>query len=121
MRQSKSLQSELQGGGQHAESVLHAAAKVDGRSSFEIFGRARNFADAKTEVHALSEHLVIEHEVVGVFQQGQLGKHFAAEGAVPGVILGELDSQKDVFKCGKKAVGDVFVKQACRRAKRGRQ
>ena len=62
-------------------------------------------------MHALSEHLVIEHEVVGVFQQRQLSKHFAAEGAVPGVILGELDSQKDVFKCGKKAVGDVFVKR----------
>src|SRR5579862_8269660 len=105
----KPLHSELQSGRQDAESVFHAAAKVNGRSPFEIFRRAGNFADAEAKVNALGKHLVVEDEVVGVFQQRQLGQHFTAEGAIPGVILRELDSQKKVLEGRKKAVGSVLV------------
>ena len=65
------LQRKLQRRTQHAEAVLHAAAEIDGRRLFEILGRARNLADAKSEVHALRQHLVVEDEVGRIFQQRQ--------------------------------------------------
>ena len=66
------LQRELQGCDQHAESVFHAAAEVDGGSFCEILRGTGNFADAEAEVDALGEHLVVEDEVVGIFQQRQV-------------------------------------------------
>src|ERR1700728_2174006 len=109
MKQADSLQGKLQGCGQHAETVLHAAAKVDGRSLFEILRGAGDFADAEAEVHALGQHLVVEDEVVGVFQQRQFGEYLAAEGAVSRMVLGEFHSQKKILERGKEPVRNVFV------------
>ena len=111
MSQARLLQGKLQRRCQHSQTILHAAAEVDGRRFFEIFGRARNFADAEAEVHALRQHLVVEDEVVGVFEQRQIQSGLAAEGAIAGVILRELDPQKQILKRGQKAVGDVFVER----------
>src|SRR6202140_3503 len=109
MDQSESLQRKLQGCTQYAESVFHAAAKVDGRGLLEILCGTGDFTDAETEVHALGQHLIVEDEVVGIFQQRQVGEHFAAEGAVSGVVLGKLYSQKKILEGGKQPVGNVFV------------
>jgi hypothetical protein len=38
---------------------------------FEIFRGTGNFADAEAEINALRQHLIIENEVVGIFQQRQ--------------------------------------------------
>src|SRR5439155_11917644 len=47
--------------------------------------------------------------VVGVFQKRQRGEHFAAEGAIAGVVFGKLHAQEKIFKSGEQAVGNVFV------------
>src|ERR1700676_4842496 len=109
MSQADSLQGKLQGCGQDAEAILHATAKVDGRGLFEILCGTGDFANAEAEVHALGQHLIVEDEVVGIFQQRQVGEHFAAEGAVSGVVLGKLYSEKKILEGGKQAVGNVFV------------
>src|SRR5579859_3185738 len=105
------LQCKLQGGGQHAESVLHATAEIDGRSFLEILRRARDLSDAESEVHALCKHLVIENEVIGIFYQRKFGEYFAAEGAVSGVVLGKLHAKEQILKGGEQPVGDVFVQR----------
>src|ERR1700722_2117898 len=61
VRQADSLQSELKSSRQHSETVLHAAAEVDGRRFLEIFRRAGNFSDTEAEVNTLRQHLVIEN------------------------------------------------------------
>src|SRR5215469_311314 len=68
MNQAGLLQCKLHGRTQHAESVFHAAAEIDRRSLSEIFCRAGDFSDAETEVDALRQHLIVEHEIVRVFQ-----------------------------------------------------
>ena len=94
MNHANLLKSKLQRGGEHPETVLHATPKVDGRGFFEILGGTGNFSDAKAEVNALRQHLIIEDEVVGIFEQRKIGENFAAEGAVSGVVLGKLYAEK---------------------------
>src|SRR6266702_2695629 len=94
MNQADPLQRKLQGRRQHAKTVLHTAAKVDGRGFFEILRGAGNFSNAEAEVHALSQHLIVEDEVVGVFEQRQVSQYLAAEGAVSGVVFGKLHAEK---------------------------
>src|SRR5580700_2045098 len=102
------LQRELQGRRQHAEAIFHAAAEVDGRGFFEILSRTGNFSDAKAEVNALGEHLVVENKIIRIFEQGQSEQNIAAEGAIAAVIFGQLHSQEKVLEGGEKAVGDVL-------------
>jgi len=105
------LESELHGGFENAEAVGDAATEINGGSFLEILGGAGDFADAESEVNALGEHLVVENEVVAVFAQGKARQDFAAEGAVAGVVFGELDAEEEIFKRGEQAVGDVFVER----------
>jgi len=70
----------------------------DVRSKY--FVRTENFSDAEAEMYALGQHLVVEHEVVGVFKQRQFGEDLAAEGAVSGVRFGEFHPQKKIFERG---------------------
>src|SRR5208282_362806 len=84
--------------------------EIDGRSFFEILRRAGDFADTKAEMNALCQHLIVEHKVVGVLKQRQLGEDIAAKGAVAGVILRKLDSEKEVLEGGQQAIRDVLVK-----------
>ena len=94
VHESESLACKLQRGSDDAKSIFHAAPEINRGRLFEVLGRTRHFADAETEVDALCQHLVVEDEVVGIFQQRQSDKDFAAEGAVAGVILGELYAQE---------------------------
>src|SRR5579863_9510751 len=110
MDQSDSLQRELQRGAEHAESVGDAAAKIDRRSLFEILRRTGHFPDAKAEMHALCEHLIVEDKIVGILEQGQLHQDLAAESAIASVIFGELHPQKQILEGGQQTVGNVFVK-----------
>src|SRR5579859_2991864 len=109
MDQAEPLQDKLHRRGQHAESVLHAAPEVDGRSLFEIFCGARDFANTETEMHALCEHLIVEDEVVGVFEERQFRQNLAAEGTVSRVIFRELHAQKKILEAGEQAVRNVLV------------
>src|SRR5664279_3187901 len=95
----------------YAQTVGDATAKIDGRRLFKILGWTRHFADAKSEVYTLREHLVVEHKVRRIFQQRQLGQDFAAERPIAGVILRELYAQKQVLEGCQKAVGDVLVQR----------
>jgi hypothetical protein len=73
MEETPLLKQKLQGGAQHAEPVLHASAKVDGRRFFKIFGWARNLSDAKSKVNTLRQDLIVEHEIIRIFQQRKFG------------------------------------------------
>ena len=101
----------LKAGEQHAKAVFHAAAEIDGGGLLEILRRAGNLADAEAEIHTLRQHLVVEDEVLRVLQQRQRGQHLAAEGAIAGVVFGELDAQEYVLEGGEEAVGNVFVER----------
>src|SRR5450631_1693165 len=90
VRHADFLQSELQRSQQYPKPIFDAAAEVDGRSLIEILGGAGDLAEAKAEMSTLREHLIVKDKVIGIFEQGQLGQHFAAEGAVAGVVFGEL-------------------------------
>src|SRR6267154_4011800 len=54
---------------QYSQSIFHAASESDGRSFLEVARRAGDLPNPKTEHQGLSEHLVVEDEVVRVFQQ----------------------------------------------------
>jgi len=43
---------------------------------------------------ALREHLIVEDEIVGIFQQRKVQQDFGAEGTVSRVVFGELDPQE---------------------------
>ena len=92
VRDAGTLKRELECGLQHFEAVGDAAAEIDGRSFLKILGGAGYFSNAEAEVDALGEHLVIENEIDAVLTKGQTSKDIAAEGAVSGVIFGELDA-----------------------------
>src|ERR1019366_3132550 len=104
------LERKLKRGTEHPQSVLHAAPEIDGGGFLEILGGAGNFADAEPEVNALGEHLVVKNEIVAIFSEGQAGQHLAAESAIAGVILRQLDPQEKVFKSGEQPGGNVLVK-----------
>src|SRR5215468_1948809 len=102
------LQRKLQSGSQHAETVLDAALEVDRRCFLEIFRGTGNLADAKPEINTLRQHLVVKHEVVGILEQRQTGKHIATEGAVAAVVFRQLHPQEEVFEGSQKAVGNIL-------------
>src|SRR5580700_2690483 len=111
MNNASPLERKLQSSFEDPKAVLNAATKIDGRRFFKIFGRAGNLPNTEAEVDALRQHLVVENEIVAILPERQPGKHLAAESAVAGVILGQLDAEKQVLKSGEQAVRDVFVKR----------
>src|SRR5260370_2457794 len=66
------LQIELQSRVQDTEAVFHAALEINRRCLREILRRARNFADAKTEMYARREHLAGERKIIRVFGHRQI-------------------------------------------------
>src|SRR5258708_6038161 len=60
----------------YSQSIFHAAFEVDGRGFLEVTRRAGDLADAKTEHDRLGKHLIVEDEVVRVFEQWKGLKHF---------------------------------------------
>src|ERR1700730_10979527 len=111
MEQSDPLQGELKRGSEHAEAIHNAAAEVNGRCLFEVLRGTRDFSDAEAEMYALGEHLIVEDEVVGVFEQWQFRKDLAAEGTVSGVVLRQLDAEEKIFKCCEQPVGNIFIQR----------
>src|ERR1700741_17879 len=79
-------------GGEDAESILSASTEIDRGSFLKILCWARDFADAIAEHYSLSKHLVIEDEVVGVFEQGEALENISRKRAKAGVIFGQLDA-----------------------------
>ena len=69
------------------------------------------FTDAKLEGDNLGEHLVIEDKIVGITQKRQPFEHFAREGPVTAVILGELGPAEKVLEERQCAVGEVLVER----------
>jgi hypothetical protein len=109
VEQAHFLQGKLQRRADHAKTIRHAAPKVDRRRFLKIFRGAGNLADTKSEVHALRQHLIIEDKVIGIFEQGQISQHFAAESTVARVVFGKLHAQKNVLERGEQAIGNIFV------------
>src|SRR5438132_1525165 len=62
-------------------------------------------------MNALRENLVVENKIIGIFEQRKIQQYLGAEGAVPGVVFGELDSQEKILESSQEAVGDVFVER----------
>src|ERR1700757_5194992 len=63
-RESPLLECELKCGEQNSQAIGHAAAEVDGGSLLEVLRGTRDFAGAEAKMNALSEHLVVENEIV---------------------------------------------------------
>ena len=62
---------EADGGGEHAQAILHAAAEIDGGGFLEVLGGAGDFADVEAKHDGLGDHLVVEDKVVGVLRAGE--------------------------------------------------
>src|SRR5258708_37230523 len=58
------LQGKLEGSQEHAQPVSDTPSEIDRRSFFEVLGRAGDFSDAKAEVYALRQHLVVKNKVI---------------------------------------------------------
>ena len=89
---------EVERGSQDFKAIFDAALEVDRGSFFEIFRRAGDLADLEVEHDGLGDHLVVEDEIVGVFEQGEGLQQFPREGAIPGVILRQLDAEEEILK-----------------------
>jgi hypothetical protein len=94
MDDSPLVRDEAERGGEHSETVLHAALEVDGGGFFKYFVGQEISPMLKAEHDGLGDHLVVEDEIVGVFEQRKGLQQFAREGAEAGVVLGELDAEK---------------------------
>ena len=76
------LEAELHRGAEHAQPVAAAAPEVDGGGLRKIFGRTGDLPDVEVGVDDLRQHLVVEHEVVGIAHERHPLQHLAGEGAV---------------------------------------
>ena len=94
-----------------AETVLHAPLEIDGRRFFKIFRRAGDFSNSKAKHHGLRDHLIVEDEVVGVFENGKSLEQFAGKCTETGMVFRQLYAEEQVLECGQKAVGDVLVER----------
>ena len=56
----------------------------------------------------LREHLVVEHEVVGVVREVKGLEQFLGERTIAGVVFGKFRADHEVFRESEKAVGDEF-------------
>src|SRR6201999_3709845 len=91
-----------------ADAILDAAAEVDGGGLGKILGGAAHFPDGEMIPKDLGQHLVVEDKVIGVGLQGQALEELAGEGAVAGVVLGELGPEEQVLRGSEEAIGDVL-------------
>ena len=97
-----------------AEAVAQRSAEVDRRRLLEVGGGAAHLADLEAGQQDLREHLVVEDEVVGVLEQRQRLEHLAREGAVAGVVLGELGPAQQVLERGEARGSRRTCRAACR-------
>src|SRR5699024_9507667 len=99
----------LQGNPEHAQAVGYRAPEVDRRGVAEIVRRAADLAYAMPARQDLSQHLVVENEVVRVAVEIELLEDVRRKSAVTGVILRQLGTRAQVLEGGKKPVGNVLV------------
>src|SRR5690606_6664642 len=78
------------GGGETAETVTHAAAKVYRGRLGEILRRTTDLRHDVAVPDHLCEHLVVEDEVVGIFPPRDAFQQLPREGAVARVVFGKL-------------------------------
>ena len=88
MNQPQLGEAEFQAGAEAAETVFATAAEVDRRGLSEILRGAAYFANREPVPEDLREHLVVEHEIVGVWGEVNFLQQFAGKGAVAGVVFG---------------------------------
>ena len=110
-KQPPSPQAKHQACRQHTKAVHHRPAEIDAAGLGEVFGRAGNLTELHVQRHGLGEHLVIEHEIVGVSAKGQRFEHLARKGPVTGVVFRQLAAEHHVLKGGQQPVADVFVER----------
>src|SRR5258708_26602696 len=103
------LQIKLQSRVQDTEAVFHAALEINRRCLREILRGARNFADAKTKMNALREHLAVEDKIIRVFEQRHFFQYAPAQPAIPVLIFGKLRAKKKILDRCQTPIGNVFV------------
>ena len=60
-------QAKLQRGRDAPDAIAHAAREVDRRRFLEVFRGAAHLRDDFAEPEDLRQHLIVEHEIIGVF------------------------------------------------------
>ena len=93
---------------QHAYAVYTAAAQVDRGGFGKIFGGAGYLAYLEARPEYLRQHLVVEHEIVGVDIVVDSAQHLGREGPVAGMILGEFLIEQNILREREYAVGHIF-------------
>ena len=94
---------------ENAQSIGDAAAEIDAGGFCEIAGRASDLGDLIAQVDDLGEHLVIEYEVFGIDVEVDALEDLAGEGAIAGMIFGDLLAQHYIFEECEHAVEDIFI------------
>ena len=89
------MRNEAGSGTEHSKSIFDAALEIDRGGLFEVLGRAGDFSDAETEHDGLGDHLIVEDEVVGIFEQRERLKQFPRECPEAGVVFRELYAKKE--------------------------
>src|SRR5204863_7270918 len=101
-------QTETQRRAKATEAVTHASTKVNRGSFRQIFRRARDLADFRTQPNDLGEHLVVEHKIVGVLFNRDTLEQTSGKGAISGVIFRQLRADHKILDEGEEAVRDIF-------------
>ncbi len=94
---------------QHAHAVFGRAGEVDGGGFLKVFGGAGHLANLKAGHEYLGDHLIVKDKVVGIVGEVYGADDLGGEGAVAGVVFGELLAEEDVFKKRQHPVEDVLV------------
>src|SRR5690348_13389826 len=78
------------------------------RGCRKIAGRNWNFYDSSVHIDDLSQNFLVEDKAVGIHFKVHGLEDLAAEGAVAGMVFGELKVKGAVFEHRKKSVGHEF-------------
>ena len=112
------LEAHTEAGGEDPEPVPHASTDRDVARFRTVDRRARDFGDRESEMDDLSEHLVVEDDIVRVFFEWKRFENLARERAVSGVVFAELVPHDDVLEERQRAVGESLeaMREAVRQA-----
>src|SRR5262245_44704601 len=69
-RKAPAAQTEQHRGPETSEAVLHAAAEGDRRGIGSVTRRTRHLTDVTSVPNGFGDHLIVEHEVVGIRRDG---------------------------------------------------
>jgi hypothetical protein len=57
-----------------------------------------HLADPEREVHRLRQHLVVEHEIVGVLAERKRFQDLPGECPIAGVVIRKLDAAEEILE-----------------------